>query len=110
MLSGEEWLQCVDERNPSELPTRVQVVVIRDQDFIDKIFPFYVTAIVLLLNVVFGTEVSLKDIKFILLRPKPLIVAAVCQFVLLPPVRNFVGVISYLQPQVQNNFLIAAQR
>ncbi|XP_063717447.1 P3 protein-like [Symsagittifera roscoffensis] len=71
----------------SEYSTEQQqeIVIILEPTWLDPIFPYLGAAVIVLLNVLFGTEISLKDIRFILMRPKPLIAAALCQFVLLPP-------------------------
>ena len=94
-FAGNEVISCVEnktydsnEMRTSEYSTEQQqeIVIILEPTWLDPIFPYLGAAVIVLLNVLFGTEISLKDIRFILMRPKPLIAAALCQFVLLPPV------------------------
>ena len=66
----------------------INITIILEQNWVYAVAPGVATSVLVTLNFLFGTDISLKDLRFITLRPKPLIAAALCQFVLLPPVSS----------------------
>merc|ERR550532_93466 len=63
----------------------VPITVLRKEKLIDTFFVPYVFTMVFILNLAFGTNIALGDLRFIIRSPLPLVTAAVCQFGLLPP-------------------------
>ena len=101
-------MTCIDESsNPQSV--EVQIVVIRPQNFVDTIFPIYIFLMIVSLNTLFGTEVSVSNLRFILSNPKPLVTAAICQFVFLPPV-SYAKIVSDLNTVYSEILFNLAQR
>ncbi|XP_075262158.1 ileal sodium/bile acid cotransporter-like [Convolutriloba macropyga] len=120
---GNEIILCEDRKSsptvntvdgePNQDPQednklQVDVTVLLEPTWLDPIFSYIGMTVLILLNVLFGTEISLRDIRFILMRPKPLIAAALCQFVILPPYGLGVARLLGFEPDVALGVLMVA--
>ena len=91
-VTGVAEVSCGYERgsdvkgDDAEGVAELDVWVLRAETKIDMFFLPYVFLMVAIFNLAFGTEIALNDLKFILRNPLPLFTAAVCQFIILPPV------------------------
>jgi len=103
---GNAYIDCNTPADADGL--ELQVSVLLEPNWIDPYFSYIGMTVMILLNVLFGTEISLRDIRFILMRPKPLIAAALCQFVLLPPYGLGVSKLLGFEPDVALGVLMVA--
>lgn len=74
--------------------TTLPVIIIREERFIDKLFVISVAALVSILYINFGAAIDLTKVRAILIRPIGPAIACFCQFVFLPVVSVYFGLLT----------------
>lgn len=89
--SAKIYVEIVSDKGGDRSITTLPVIIIRGEEFIDRIFLVSVAVLVSILFINFGAAIDLSKIKAITIRPIGPAIACFCQFVFLPVVSFVLG-------------------